>query len=111
MRDVSEVHERLFREGDSDTKVGAFRTKFWRETKMAGIAKSTIADENGGMVEEWWKNGGRTVEWRGIAKSRIADVHVEALRRGAFLRLRYFHILGPSSSDIILGVNRAPIFT
>jgi hypothetical protein len=56
MRDVSEVHERLFREGDSDTKFGAFRTKFWRETEMAGIAKSTIA-----------------------------NVHVEALRRGAFL--------------------------
>ena len=29
MRDVSEVHERLFREGNSDTKFGAFRTKFW----------------------------------------------------------------------------------
>ena len=57
MRDVSEVHERLFREGNSDTKFGAFRTKFWKETKMAGIAKSTIA-----------------------------NVHVEALRRGAFLR-------------------------
>ena len=56
MRDVSEVHERLFREGNSDTKFGAFRTKFWGETEMAGIAKSTIA-----------------------------DVHVEALRRGAFL--------------------------
>ena len=56
MRDVSEVHERLFREGDSDTKFGAFRTKFWKETEMAGIAKSTIA-----------------------------NVHVEALRRGAFL--------------------------
>jgi hypothetical protein len=44
MWNVSEVHERLFREGDSDTKFGAFRTKFWRETKMAGIAKSTIAN-------------------------------------------------------------------
>ena len=61
MQDVSEVHERLFREGNSDTKFGAFRTKFWRETVMAGIAKSTIADvlrENGGTVEERWKNGG-----------------------------------------------------
>jgi len=84
MRDVSEVHERLFREGNSDTKFGAFRTKFWRETEMAGIAKSTIAEVLLRMVE-WWKNGGRTVEWRGIAKSTIADVHVEALRRGAFL--------------------------
>ena len=57
MRDVSEVHERLFREGDSDTKFGAFRTKFW--------TKSAIA--------KFW------------TKSTIADVHVEALRRAAFL--------------------------
>ena len=57
MRDVSEAHKRLFREGNSDTKFGASRTKFWRETEMAGIAKS-----------------------------KIANVHVEALRRGAFLR-------------------------
>ena len=56
MRDVSEVHEQLFCEGNSDTKFGAFQTKFWREIEMAGIAKSTIA-----------------------------NVHVEALRRGAFL--------------------------
>jgi hypothetical protein len=56
MRDVLEVHERLFCEGNSDTRFGASQTKFWRETEMAGIAKQ-----------------------------KIANVHVEALRSGAFL--------------------------
>ena len=60
MRDVSEVHERLFCEGNSDTKFGAFRTKFW---------------------SKFW----RGTEMAGIAKSTIANVHVEVLRRGAFL--------------------------
>ncbi len=57
MRDVSEVHERLFREDDYDTKFGAFQTKFW--------TKSAIA--------KFW------------TKSTIADIHMEALRRGAFV--------------------------
>ena len=61
MRDVSEVHERLFCEGNSYTKFGAFRTKFW---------------------SKFW----RGTEMAGIAKSTIANVHVEVLRRGAFLR-------------------------
>jgi hypothetical protein len=56
MRDVSEVRERLFRESNSDTKFGASRTKYLERNEMAGNAES-----------------------------KIANVHVEALRRGAFL--------------------------
>ncbi len=44
------------------------------------------------------------MEWRGIAKSRIADVHVEALRRGAFLsttqQLRGLMSVGEDNDEV-----------
>ena len=63
MGDVSDVREQLFRESDSDTKFGASRTKYLERNEMAGNAES-----------------------------KIANVHVEALRRGAFLRFEWHSI-------------------
>jgi hypothetical protein len=51
MRESVNEHDRLFHEGNSDTKFGVSR-KFSEETEMAGITESKIANHPRGRSKK-----------------------------------------------------------